>query len=126
MFDSVSVNSTSNLLCQIGDSGGFETSGYSSAAFGGSVGGSNIAGATSTAGFIITRANAAAYIWHGAFMIQKFDGNEWSEFGVTNSTSYAASSSGIKTLDDTLDRVRITTVAGTNVFDSGNISLLYE
>jgi len=34
--------------------------------------------------------------------------------------------SGIKTLSGTLDRVRITTVNGTDTFDAGSINILYE
>jgi hypothetical protein len=33
---------------------------------------------------------------------------------------------GNKTLSDTLDRVRITTVNGTDTFDAGSINILYE
>ena len=33
---------------------------------------------------------------------------------------------GSKTLSGTLDRVRITTVGGTDTFDAGTINILYE
>jgi hypothetical protein len=33
---------------------------------------------------------------------------------------------GSKTLSGTLDRVRITTVNGTDTFDAGTINILYE
>jgi hypothetical protein len=35
-------------------------------------------------------------------------------------------SAGSKTLSGTLDRVRITTVNGTDTFDAGSINILYE
>jgi hypothetical protein len=38
----------------------------------------------------------------------------------------AASSAGAVTLSGTLDRVRITTVNGTDTFDAGSINILYE
>jgi hypothetical protein len=34
--------------------------------------------------------------------------------------------SGSKTLSGTLDRVRITTVNGTDTFDAGTINIMYE
>jgi hypothetical protein len=34
--------------------------------------------------------------------------------------------SGSKTLSGTLDRVRITTVNGTDTFDAGSVNILYE
>jgi hypothetical protein len=34
--------------------------------------------------------------------------------------------SGTKTLSGTLDRVRITTVNGTDTFDAGSINIAYE
>ena len=34
--------------------------------------------------------------------------------------------SGSKTLSDTLDRIRITTVNGTNTFDAGSVNILLE
>jgi hypothetical protein len=33
---------------------------------------------------------------------------------------------GVKSLSSTLDRVRITTVNGTDTFDAGTINILYE
>jgi hypothetical protein len=44
-------------------------------------------------------------------------------FSNVAATSYLGSS---KTLSATLDRVRITTVGGTDTFDSGSINILYE
>jgi len=42
-------------------------------------------------------------------------------------SSLAASySAGSKALSDTLDRVRITTINGTDTFDAGSINLLWE
>jgi hypothetical protein len=34
--------------------------------------------------------------------------------------------SGSKTLSDTLDRVRLTTVNGTDTFDAGSVNIIYE
>jgi hypothetical protein len=42
------------------------------------------------------------------------------------SVNRLALGSGSKTLSGTLDRVRITTVNGTDTFDAGSINILYE
>jgi hypothetical protein len=47
-------------------------------------------------------------------------------YETTSPTSFVVLSAGTKTLSDTLDRVRITTVNGTDTFDAGTINILYE
>jgi hypothetical protein len=42
------------------------------------------------------------------------------------STTSVGNGAGTKTLSDTLDRVRITTVNGTDTFDAGTINIMYE
>jgi hypothetical protein len=121
MFDGVSTNGTSNLLMQIG-SGSFQTSGYISNA-------TSSAPAGSTAGFLVTASNAAAYTSVGAVVLTTLGSNVWSEAGTVApnaGTNSASSSAGAVTLSGTLDRVRITTVNGTDTFDAGSINILYE
>jgi hypothetical protein len=122
MFNGVSGSGTSNFLLQIGDSGGIENTGYS--------GGSFNAGATanSTAGFDLTAQNAAAQVWGGLITLTNLSGNIWCQSGVISGTSagYIGASGGAKTLSDVLDRVRITTVNGTDTFDAGSINIMYE
>jgi hypothetical protein len=54
--------------------------------------------------------------------------NTWVQQGNFSSPSANLSfySSGAKPLSATLDRVRITTVNGTDTFDAGSINILYE
>jgi hypothetical protein len=121
MFSGVSTSGTSNLLIQIG-SGSFQTSGYISNATSSSPVGS-------TAGFLTTASNAAAYTTVGAVMLTTLGSNVWSEAGnvaPNAGTNSASSSAGNVTLSGTLDRVRITTVNGTDTFDAGSINILYE
>jgi len=122
MFSGVSGSGTSNFLLQIGDAGGIENTGYS--------GGSFNAGATanSTAGFDLTAQNAAAQVWGGSITLTNLNGNIWCQSGVISGTSagYIGASGGAKELSATLDRVRITTVGGTETFDAGTINLLLE
>ena len=122
MFNGVSTNGTSNLQIQIGISSGFETTGYASACFdaGSSFG--------ATTGFLISGSVAANNLRSGSMVLSSFTGNTWINHGVLSrtDTSTGSCSSGSKTLSGTLDRVRITTVNGTDTFDAGSINILYE
>ena len=123
MFDGVSTSGTSNLLIQLGDSGGIETTGYTSGAD--NSGGSGIT--TATAGFILTQQSAAANVAYGSAYISTMSANTW----IYTSSLYTTlpriqMGGGTKTLSATLDRVRITTVNGTDTFDAGTINILYE
>lgn len=126
MFDGVSTNGTSNLLVQLGDSDGIENTVYSSlTAYAG--GTNNTSSSTSTIGFIIS-SGAASNILSGTLEINNIANNTYVSkhtFGVTNS-NVAIFGGGSKTLSGTLDRIRITTVNGTDTFDAGQINIMYE
>lgn len=124
MFSGVSTNGASNYLVQIG-AGSIVSGGYSSAS---SVVGLSTAGTqSSTAGFLI-RNNQAAAVVSGAVFLSLLSGNTWIASGMVIDTSVPASytSGGNVTLSGTLDRIRITTVNGTDTFDAGTINILYE
>jgi len=46
--------------------------------------------------------------------------------GSGGGAGFVYSTSGIKTLSDILDRIRITTVNGTDAFDAGSINIMWE
>ena len=124
MFSGVSLSGTSDLLIQVGDSGGFETSGYLSTSSAMASGGTGIS--TSTIGFVIRSASGAS-ISSGVMMLATLGSNLWvSSYSGKQSSSVTAVSGGDKTLSDTLTQVRITTVNGTDTFDAGSINILYE
>jgi hypothetical protein len=125
MLNGVSTNGTSNWLVQLGDSGGIETTGYSARA----ITLTNNSSATSTAGLISTVIVAAANATSGSIIISLLDSttNTWvSQGNLLDPTNYLHTASGVKALSATLDRVRITTVLGTDTFDAGSINILYE
>jgi hypothetical protein len=129
MLSNVSTSGTSNLLAQIGDSGGVENTGYSSVVS--RIGGSGAVNSTSTAGFLIHNSVAASGTYLAVIQITLIDSatNTWSCFGTSNSVDTGAFGSlfnGSKATSATLDRVRITTVNGTDTFDAGTINILYE
>jgi hypothetical protein len=124
MFNGVSLSGTSNFLVQMG-AGSIETTGYVSTAqsITGGVGGSN---SSSTAGMIMP-SGAAAVILSGHMILTLISSNLWISSHVGKQTTSASCfGGGDKTLSGTLDRVRITTVNGTDTFDAGSINILYE
>jgi hypothetical protein len=122
MFNGISTSGTSNLLIQLGDSGGIESTSYISSANYTSL------TATSTAGFILLWGiNGAADTQQGCVILCNLSGNAWVSNGnMSDNAGRNSSSAGSKTLSDVLDRVRITTVNGTDTFDAGSINILYE
>jgi hypothetical protein len=120
MFGGVSLSGTSNFLVQLG-AGSVTTSGYVSGAdWGGAV-------STSTAGFISVNVGAAN-VHFGLMTIDLLNSNQWVESSYIrgNAGGTGGGGSGYITLGGTLDRVRITTVNGTDTFDAGTINILYE
>jgi hypothetical protein len=122
MFNGVSGNGSSNFIIQLGDSGGIETTGYAGGSF------NSGASANNSTGFDLTCQQASTQSWSGAVTITNLTGNVWCQFGVLSgiSSGYVGASGGSKTLSATLDRIRITTVNGTDTFDAGTINILYE
>lgn len=123
MFSGVSTNSTSLPQIQIGDSGGIETTGYTGRV-------SDIAAGTNTgtSGIILSSDNSAASVYNGQIIIININSNQWvgSSTLVRSDAQNAYFSAYNKTLSDVLDRVRITTVNGTDTFDAGTINIMYE
>ena len=116
--------SSENFLLEIGDSGGFETSGYLSTVThlqaGAGQGGTN-----STAAFLIAQGPGASDVVGGVLTLVHLGSNLWSMGGVIKtSASYTNHTGGTKTLSAELDRINIKT-SGTNTFDAGTVNLIY-
>jgi hypothetical protein len=124
MFNGVSTSGTSNIQMQIG-SGSVTTSGYASQA-----GGSSSNSGVITSGFCLTSSNSASWAYSGIITLNLIGSNIWIENGnlaFTSVSSWCWTSGGNSpTLSGVLDRVRITTVNGTDTFDAGSINILYE
>ena len=123
MLSGVSTSGTSDLLIQLG-SGSVTTTGYVSS----NTGFTGAAGSTrsSTAGLSITN-DSASYVTSGNITIANITGFSWTSSGsgkIATSASFVCG--GNVTLAGTLDRVRLTTVNGTDTFDAGSVNLLYE
>jgi hypothetical protein len=125
MFSGVSTTGTSVPLIQLGDSGGIETTGYLSSA---STVGSTAISASFTTGVGIIHTNAAANIFSGIATFANITGNTWVASGVLSRDDSDRTQvfGGQKSLSGALDRIRITTVNGTDTFDAGTINIIYE
>jgi hypothetical protein len=129
MFSGVSTSGTNGMQVQLG-AGSVETSGYITTL-------SLIQSATPAAnssivaGFPITFTGyvTAASTCQGAITISLLGSNTWCATSLLSREAAGNTlfqSAGAKTLSGTLDRVRITTFAGTDTFDAGTINILYE
>lgn len=132
MFNGVSTSGTSAFLLQLGDAGGIEITGYTSVAIRG--GGASNAFATSVIGFLLTESNVAANTYQSLAILSLVDvsTNTWVMTGTTGAgaANTLSLTSGGKSLSATLTQIRVTTVNGTDTFDTtpsaGIINILYE
>ena len=126
MFSGVSTSGTSNVIVQLG-AGSVTTSGYSG--YNTRFGAASNAYTALSSGFLLENANAATTTAVGTLTITNITGNTFVCVGTTTNSAAANESavvSGSVALGGTLDRVRITTVNGTDTFDAGTINILYE
>jgi len=126
LLDNVSTNGGGDLLIQIGDSGGIETTGYSSFSTYLYQTGSGKQDYTTGYG---SDWGSTAGDRRGVVRLFNMSGNKWicqglhsAKDGVNEGTIQMA---GSKTLSDVLTQVRITTTTG-DTFDQGSINIMYE
>lgn len=125
MFNGVSISGSSNILIQIG-SGSFSTSGYTAIS---SACGAAPGATTYTTGFGIYSSVSTNTIYgSNSLSLLNASTNLWVASGVTAqpSAAYTHHMGGGVTISGTLDRVRITTVNGTDTFTAGSINIFYE
>jgi hypothetical protein len=125
MFIELSTNGSSSYIVQLGDSGGFETTGYL-----GATGYSNNYSAHTT-GLGISHGIISTVVLSGSATITLINPSTntwtWASSGAfTSPSATTVTGAGRKTLSDTLTQVRITTVNGTDTFDAGTINVMYE
>lgn len=128
MYSGVSTNGTSIPTIQLGDSGGIETTGYLGTTLTDAASGE--AGAVYTVGFNLSGEAAATTVMHGiaTLVLVNAATNTWafSVLGGKSDAAHALNGGGSKALSAALDRIRLTTVAGVDLFDAGVVNILYE
>lgn len=123
MFSGVSTSGTSIPQIQLGSTT-ILTSGYVGYTWTG-----NTNNSAHSTGFLLGGVVAATYALYGHAVLTNLSGNGW--VFSTSSGSTAGNSGNVgggsnTTLGGVLDRVRITTVNGTDTFDAGSINILWE
>ena len=124
MLNGVSTNGASVLQVQLG-AGSVTTTGY---AVSSGYYGAGQTGSTATSGFVFSSWSSSANLMTGMFTFCLLGSNTWIGTGifVPEGQAYQSTTSGKIALSGTLDRIRITTVNGTDTFDAGTINILYE
>jgi hypothetical protein len=129
MLSGVSVDAAEDIIIQLGDAGGYETSGYVSTAAYDTDTGEGGAGSdeTSTAGFIITTNNGAATTNDGVIRLIRWDTSEhlWMATGIINGVKLIYSA-GTKTTSGALTSIRLNTASGTDNFDAGEARIRFK
>ena len=129
MFNGVSTSGTSLVQIQVG-SGSASTSGYLSyCVYAGGTSQAN--GVTATTGLLADATGSSTSVRSGHMILTLQSANTWISsvcIGFFSGSAYYSHTGGgaSPSLSGALDRVRITTVNGTDTFDAGSINILYE
>jgi hypothetical protein len=126
VISDLSTNGAANIRFQLGDSGGVETTGYTSVA---GYAGASSAALVSTSGFDGFGDSGASGLRSGSFVFSLLSpaSNTWALQGMFyGGGNFVFLITGGKTLSGTLGRVRVTTSNGTDAFDAGTINIMYE
>ena len=125
-FVGVSLDGTNALTVQIGDSGGIETSGYTSGSAEVSDGQHPASGTTVTTSFKMQTSSSAAQSVSGQMILTLEDAANYtwcSSHSLYFYTRYAAVGGGSKTLSAELTQVKILPDSGN--FDAGAVNIMY-
>lgn len=129
MFSGVSTNGTGQQQIQLGDSGGYEITGYVGTGTSNSTG-ANPATNNCTTGFALNSASIAAQTQQGIATICLLNSNTWVfSFVGGRDNAVTVQGAGTKTLSDTLTQLRVigsSTGSPSDTFDAGTINILYE
>jgi hypothetical protein len=126
-FAGVGSDGSAGVEVQLGDSGGYETSGYSGAVTSTTTG-PTVGTAALSSGFALSNSWGASLVVHGSMILTLLDttSNTWVCQGVVARTDSAVTMhmAGSKTLNTALTQIRLS--AGANAFDAGSANVVYE
>lgn len=124
-FNQVDLNGTDELLIQLGDSGGIETSGYLGTC---AYVATTVVRTSWTSGCLLTTSRGTSNAFSGIITFELINAsNQWivsANLGRTDSQDVYVSGGG-KALSAELTTVRITS-DGSNTFDGGTVNVQYE
>lgn len=122
IFNGVSLSGASNFLVQLG-AGSYVTSGYSSGSSG-----TNNSNTSSTTGMVMAIGTASANLTGHMVITLLNTTNTWvsSHQAAINLPGPGVVGGASLALGGTLDRIRITSVSGTDTFDAGAINIMWE
>ncbi len=120
-FNRVSLNGAGVIIVRVGNSGGIVTSGYVSRV-------ANIGGQDTvvTSGFNVRDLVDSTEHLSGPFVLTQMENGVWSCFHVLSIEDQVLFGAGRVTGAGTVDRIRVTTVGGSAVFDVGSVGITYE
>ena len=123
ILNGVSSSGSSLMQVQIG-SGSITTTGYNSGAWTSNTANSGLI----TSGFVLSGVNNTAAIYYGSLFLVRQTNNIWVESHSLGGpvASYQSVGGGSVSLGGILDRLRLTTVNGTDTFDAGTVNIMYE
>ena len=115
-----------NISMQIGDSGGYETSGYQSVDFYRGVSAGDMGATALTSGYILAYGYSGTDYWNGNLYLNHVGGNRWvSTYTANDVGEYIRMGSGQKILSGELTKLKIINNGGENS-DGGNIQIMYQ
>jgi len=126
MFNGVSTTGTTNIIVQIGPSGGVETTGYIGAC---QTNGAGINTNAANNGFDVFELGVATSTASGHCVLTLLDAstNTWAATSILAHSNRLVYMGGAKPISGgALSRLRITSTGGTDTFDAGSINILYE
>jgi hypothetical protein len=127
MFQGVSTTGTSNYVVRIGNTT-FTATGYVSAMTYTNLSSNSSVGLADTTGYLLTRDTGASVSFTGEMRINLLSNYiyvaAFNAIGGSGGPTYQGS--GLLNLGSVLDRVRITTLGGTDTFDAGSINIMWE
>jgi hypothetical protein len=125
MFQSLSTNSTSNYVIRIGNTTVTATGYVSTMTYVNTTSNSSV-GLTDTTGYLLTRDISAGTSFTGIMTICLLSNFVYVASFNASTTGSTFQGSGFLNLGSVLDRVRLTTINGTDTFDAGSINIMWE
>ena len=120
------AGSPGNIFMELGDSGGYETSGYNSIDFYRGHAAGDMGTTTETSKFILAYGFSGTDYWNGNMFLNHVGGNRWvMTYQINDVTEYIRWGSGQKILSGEITKLKIFNAGGTNA-DGGNVQIMYQ